>query len=193
MHTALGRGLFKCAECGTIRPADIKTAKPLKIKLIISQLDTSRRGCIEIKKNEQVKLGDEFAVEEGDEVGTVKITAIETIAGKRAKVAKGEEIACLWGKIVSEVNVKIAVQEKGITRSQEITADGDREFSVGGIEKIAGEAVEITAIKIKEGRMKKREGDTAPAKDIKRIFSRPFKEIRVNERSSRAVIRNRRS
>ncbi len=196
-HTEIGKGLFKCVECGTVRTVALTAAKPLKVKLIISELDRSRIGYIELRKNEPVKTGDEFAVEDGDEVCTVKITAIEAKNGKRAKAAKGEEIACLWGKIVSEINLKFAVQEKGETRSFAIKVPGDREFSVGGEEKIGGEALEITAIKIREGRMKRREGDTVLAKDIKRVFSKLIGERLVSDRTARekparVVIRKRR-
>ncbi len=175
LHTEVSRSLFKCVECGTIRACDIQRAKPLKVKLIISELDKSRCSFLELKPDEMVKIGEEFAVEDGNEVKAILITAIEKKAGERVKLAGAGEIACLWGKVISEIALKIAIQEKGKTRSLSVKVPGDGEFAVGEKIKIAGEELEITAIKIRKGKMMKREGNTALAKNIKRIFSKPVR------------------
>lgn len=175
IHEELGKALYKCQDCGAIRTADVEGKKrsKLRVKLIISELDRTRGSYFELSQDETVKLGEEFAIEEGDEVEIVQLTAIEAAGGKRVKSAKAGEIACLWGKTTSEVSVKFAIQEGGKTRSLRIKVPRDREFIVGERARIAGEEVEITAIKIREGRMRKREGETVPAKNIKRIFSKP--------------------
>lgn len=162
-------------ECGTIRAGDIQKIKPLKIKLIISELDKSRCSFLEFKPEEVVKVGEEYAVEDQNEVKVVEITAIEKKAGERGKLASASEIACLWGRAINEIAVKIAIQEKGVTRSISVKVPGDREFTVGERTKIAGEELEITAIKIRKGRMMKREGSAALARNIKRIFSKPVR------------------
>ncbi|MEM2934258.1 MAG: HVO_0476 family zinc finger protein [Methanocellales archaeon] len=174
LHTEVSRFLFKCMECGAIRAGDIQRRKPLKVKLIISELDKSRCSSLELKPEEVVKIGEELAVEEQNEVKVVEITAIEKKAGERGKLAIASEIACLWGRAISEITVKIAIQEKGVTRSISVKVPGDREFAVGERTKIAGEELEITAIKIRKGRMMKREGSAALARNIKRIFSKPL-------------------
>lgn len=147
----------------------------MKVKLIISELDKSRCSFLELKPDEMVKIGEEFAVEDGNEVKAILITAIEKKAGERVKLAGAGEIACLWGKVISEIALKIAIQEKGKTRSLSVKVPGDGEFAVGEKIKIAGEELEITAIKIRKGKMMKREGNTALAKNIKRIFSKPVR------------------
>lgn len=171
----ISRSLFKCMECGAIRVGDIQRAKPLKVKIIISELDKSRCSYIELKPEEMIKIGEELAVEEQNEVEAVQITAIEKKSGERVKHAIASEIACLWGRAIGEIEVKIAIQDKGVTRSVSIKVPGDREFTVGERTKIAGEEIEITAIKIRKGKMIKREGNAALAKNIKRIFSKPVK------------------
>jgi uncharacterized Zn finger protein len=166
-------------QCGTIRAVtgDIPRIriKPLKVKLIISELDKSRCSFIELKPDEMVKVGEELAVENENEVKVVQITAIEKEAGKRVECASAGEIVCLWGRAISEIALKIAIQEKGKTRSLSLKVPGDREFTVGEKIKIASEELEITAIKIRKGKMLKREGSSALAKNIKRIFSKPVK------------------
>ncbi len=171
MHTVVKRHLVKCGQCGFIHrlPHEKKTA--IKLRVIVSRGSESSTQDIEVNEDEMLHAGDEFVVDVGEEVSGVRIQSLELKTSGRAEHAKAKDVNTIWARAIDEVIVKIALQQKEKTESLDYKVNGDYEFTVGDIMKLKGYEVAITAIKVRDGGLFKREGKSVKAKDIRRIYS----------------------
>ncbi len=172
MHTVVKRHLVKCEQCGFIHRLPHEKSKEIKMRVIVSRGSESSTQEIEVNGDEVLHAGDEFVVDVGEEVSGVRIQSLELKTGGRAEKAKAADVRTIWARAIDEVIVKIAVQQKEKTESLDYKVNGDYEFAVGDIMRLKGYEVAITAIKIRDGGLYKREGKSARAKDIRRIYSK---------------------
>ena len=164
------RNLFKCEECGSV--VEIRPEKKVEIRAIISLDDRSERGKVELSKSEVVQRGQEIVMETKNGFRIGEITSIELKSGKRVEISAAEEIETIWLRDVGEVKVRISLHKGAITTPYEIFTSGEVEFSVGEMLPVEGRDYRITRIKLINGRLLKRDGEKAKAKEIRRIYAR---------------------
>ncbi|MCD1293610.1 hypothetical protein CUJ83_01180 [Methanocella sp. CWC-04] len=175
-------GRVRCEECGLVHVIPVKKQRFVKLKVIVSRQDKSSVQETEVDADEYLHAGDEFVVDTGEEISGVRIQSLELKTSKRVEKAKPEEVLTIWARAIDEVIVKIAVQKHEITESLDYKVNGDYEFTIGDTIKVKGYEVKISYIKIRDGALMKREGATAKAKDIKRIYSKIVSESKFGSR-----------
>ena len=175
--------VVKCNECKNVHSATIGEVKPIDVRVIISVDDLSFKRKITLKPEDLVNVGEEYVIEDegkdvdedisGDDGKSVEVTIIELKNGKREKSAKAKDIETIWSRLTDYVILRASIQKKGNTRSIRIGSPGDYDFVVGKKERLDKEFFEISAIKRRDGKVLKRIGDSASAKNVKRIYGRP--------------------
>lgn len=171
MHTVVKRHLVKCEQCGFIHQLPHEKKKAIKVRVIVSRGGESSTQEVEVNEDEVLIAGDEFVIDVGEDVSGVRIQSLELKTGGRSEQAKARDVRTIWARAIDEVVVKIAVQQRGKTESLDYKINGDYEFTVGDVMKLKGYEVVITAIKVRDGGLFKREGKSIKAKDIRRIYS----------------------
>ena len=172
MHTVVKRHLVMCEQCGFIHRLLHEKKKAIKVRVIVSRQHESSTQQIEVNEDEELHAGDEFVVDVKGEVSGVCIQSLELKTGGRAEHAKARDVSTIWARAIDEVVVKIAVQQREKTESLDYKINGDYEFTVGDIMKLKDYEVRISAIKVRDGGLFKREGKSVKAKYIRRIYSK---------------------
>lgn len=171
-HTLINpsRNLFRCDICGLV--TEFLPEKKIELRAIISTDDRSERGKIEVSGSETLQKGQEIVVEteEGFKIG--EITSIELRNGKRVEISSANEIETVWLRDVGEVKVRISLHKGSVTTPFEIYTAGEVEFSVGEIIPVEGRNYRITRIKLINGGLLRKDGRSAKAKEIRRIYAR---------------------
>ncbi len=168
--------LYRCTECGTV--TQYLPEKELRIKAIISTGAVSKVGSIIFREFDTVEVGDEIVVEtdEGFRIG--EVTAIELRNGRRTKFAEVRDVATVWLRDVGEVEVKFSLHKGAVTTPYKMLTSGDTEFEIGERINIDNYLFRITRIKLIDGKLLKREGQRAKAKEIRRIYAMFVKRLR---------------
>jgi len=168
--------LYRCLECGTV--TQFLPERELRVKAVISTGAISRVGSVVFKEFDTVEVGDEIVVEtpEGFRIG--EVTAIELKDGKRTKFAKVKDVATVWLRDVGEVEVKFSLHKGAVTTPYKMLTSGDTEFEVGEKITIDNLMFKITRMKLINGRLLKREGERAKAKEIRRVYAMFLKKLR---------------
>ncbi len=164
------KNLFRCENCGSVTEA--LPEKKVGIRAIISMDDASEKGKVELSKSEVVQKGQEIVVETDRGYRIGEITSIELENGKRVEIASAEDIKTLWLRDVGEVKVRISLHKGAVTTPYVIFTSGETEFSVGEILPVEGRNYRITRIKLINGGLIKKDGRTAKAKEIRRIYAK---------------------
>ncbi|NPV63420.1 MAG: hypothetical protein HPY61_12485 [Methanotrichaceae archaeon] len=169
-HTIIKSGqetLVKCAECETVHPMQREREKLAQIRVIVNRGGTSQPYYITIPAQEMLKVGDELVVDD-EERGVVlaKITSIET--EKRVQISSAGLIKTAWARAIDDVDLRVSVYRRGLTRSLKASVPGDEVFEVGQMREMEGLKFRIVKIKLRD------EGfaQTAAAKDIVRVWGR---------------------
>ncbi|MGB9636028.1 MAG: HVO_0476 family zinc finger protein [Thermoplasmata archaeon] len=160
------KGVIKCSQCGSVREVEIAEDKPIKLTVNISSGEITKSEKVEFEPDEKLSESDEIVIygRRG------RITKIES-HGRRVRTALAREVERLWVKDIEKVQVKIAVNERNITRPYILLSEPDEEFHVGEIIETEDGAVVITSIKTTRN-LVKREDVLVEAEDIVRIFCR---------------------
>jgi len=188
LHEVLHSGkklVVRCTTCKATHQEPADRTPMVRFKVIVSDYDQSYVRWFEMGVAERLRVRDQMIVENGS-VDAVRITAIELSDGVRATEAVAETIRAVWAQRIDKVVVKIAVHTGGITRSFKMPFDGEKEFVVGHEEQLG----KIARVKVREGSVLDRAGQSAKAKDIGRVY---VKGPRRNERYRSAHPRARKS
>jgi uncharacterized Zn finger protein len=168
-HDVLRTGkklVIRCRVCHTTQQVALpRRVKNLKLRVVVSDYDHSHVSWLELGALERLYIGDEFIVENSS-VDAVRITAIERNDGVRTEEAEAESIRVLWAQKIDKVVVKIAVHSGKTTKSYKVAFDGEKTFVIGDKERLG----EVARIKIKQGPVLDRVGQSASAKDIARVY-----------------------
>jgi uncharacterized Zn finger protein len=156
--------VIKCLKCGTVHPEIISEPKPIRVPIIVSEFDKSKRKAIELGPYEMLSVGDELMV---DDVQVI-VTSIE-VDDRRVDTCPVGEIGTIWAKKFDKVRVKISINKVDKTIPVEVTALPDEEFYVGDLMVVGKHNVAIHSIKTTTGII--REG-CAQAKNIVRIYAK---------------------
>ncbi|MGA1820967.1 MAG: HVO_0476 family zinc finger protein [Thermoplasmatota archaeon] len=163
-------GTAQCTECDTVHHVLIPVVKSVRVKMVVSDRDLSKKDEIELSTREEISVGDEFY--HGDH--NLKVTAIES-AGKNVSRGLAGDVSMLYAKVFDVVHVKVAIVKGANTSSEQIEAAPDEEFAVGDILDFGRTKVIIEKIKL-EGRTLYRQGMSAQAREIKRVYTKQIKE-----------------
>jgi uncharacterized Zn finger protein len=162
--------LVECPHCRHVhRVIAEKIPAPLKVRTIVSTGETSQVCQTELDSETKYRLGDMVVVECGEEAIPAEITAIE-VGEQRVDRARGSEIQTVWTRAVEEVVVKLALHAGRTTQPVYLRCTGEERFEVGERYQMGEGFFRISHIKLRNDRFLRREGQTAEAKSIKRIY-----------------------
>lgn len=174
------KNLYRCRLCGSV--VELRPEKEIELRAIISSGATSRRGRIRVKPGDLLETGDEVVVEVDDGFKIGEITSLEFRNGSRRNSAIAKDVSTVWLRDVGEVFVKISLHKGAITTPYKLLVSGDTEFEVGEVLEINGKRFRIERMKLINGRLLKKEGDRAEAKEIRRIYAMYQRHYRKRRR-----------
>jgi uncharacterized Zn finger protein len=160
--------VLKCSKCGKVRTEVLEAVGQIKLKMVISRDDVSERTTTELPADWVLHIGDEFKHENE----RLQVSGID-VNNVKVKSASTREIQILWTKNYDRAKVKVSINHHGRTRSLDILADPEDEFSVESTIEVDGAPVSIHSIKLKDKTIRR---GSATARDIVRIYctdSRP--------------------
>jgi len=176
-----GHATVRCIDCGHVHKTELPETRTLERKLVVSQEGESFSDTVAVPAGERLAVGEEFLHETEEAIFTVRITSLELDAG-RADAAAVEEVRTIWGRAVGNVSVNVTAHPKSgahdETHSFAVTVPGDYEFTVGESETLADEEFTVNGIFLRgdatgyEFEQLDHEGDSALAKDVKRLYAR---------------------
>lgn len=176
-----GHATVRCLECGHVHKEQLPEERTVERKVVVSQEDESFADTAEVPADEHLAVGEEFLLETDEAIHTVRITSLELEEG-RQETAMAGEVRTIWGRAVGNVAVNVTAHPKSgahdETRGLELYVPGDYEFTVGETDELAGEEFTVEGIYLREDaagyEFDKLDhgGDSALAKDIKRLYVR---------------------
>lgn len=161
--------LLKCDDCESVFKESISESKPISIRLIISEHESSKKTSIDIYPDEKLNKGDILL----SDMGEVEITSLETKDGKRVETGLTENVSTIWANSIEiPARVGVSVDLTGKVDSFKVEVDRDFEFATDDFVKIADYIIRINVIKTQE--RKTRDG-FAKARVTQRIYGKPVK------------------
>lgn len=168
-HEFVKEGLYRCSLCGTY--SQITQKKEAELKAIFSTGAETEIGRIKVEEDAEIAKGEEMIVdlESGSKIG--RVTAIQLRDGRVVEFSKAKEVSAVWFRNVGEVYVKFSLHKRSVTTPYKALFDGETEFSIGETIEVEKKRFRIHRIKLLDGRVLRREGEKALAKDIKRVYA----------------------
>jgi uncharacterized Zn finger protein len=176
-----GQATIRCTECDHVHKEHLPEEQTMTKDVVVSQDGESFTASTEAPKEETIAVGEEFLLETDEAILTVRITSLELAEG-RTEEATVEDVTTIWTRAVGNVSVNVTAHPKSgehdETRSFSLQVPGDYEFTVDETETLGDEEFTIEGILIRDdatGYDHEKldfEGDTAIAKDIKRLYVR---------------------
>ncbi len=163
------KALYQCNICKGV--VEFIPEKEIDVRAVISKASQSVVGKIRVSESEMLKKGDEIIVELDNEFRIGEITSLEIKNGKRVEIAKAKDVTTVWLRDVGEVIVKFSLHKGPITTPFTMNVSGETEFIVGERVKIEHRNYKISRIKTKDGKLLKKNGQKAKAKEIKRVYA----------------------
>jgi uncharacterized Zn finger protein len=168
-----GGRVIRCRKCGAVQRVSVEAAEEsegsVSVKAIVSEHDTSRTCSVEMVRGDECAVDDTVVAECGEDAVGVVITAIE-LGGRRVIRAKAEDVETLWTRAVEQVIVKASVHEGRNTVPLYAQCEGETPFVVDQIYDFGRRKFRISHIKLRDGGLIRREGQWAPAHNVKRIY-----------------------
>lgn len=171
----------RCRQCEHVHKARIEGPPTLTLRVIVSMDAESVKTTAEVPKSERLAVGEEFVVDTPEGLLGVRITSLER-ADRRTEAAPATEIETIWTRAVDNVLVNTTIHpadgDREATRSEKLPLPGDESVTVGEDLTVAEEILTIEGIRLREDArgyptdQLDRAGDTAPAKDIDRLYAR---------------------
>ncbi len=177
------KNLYRCKVCGSV--VELREDRELELRAIISSGPESEKGKLRVKENEVLEVGEEVVVEVEDGFKVGEITSLEFKNGARAETALAKEVSTVWLRDVGEVIVKMSLHKGAITTPYRMLVSGETEFEVGEVLEINRRHFRITRIKLINGRLLKKEGEVAEAKEIRRVYAMYEPKTRPRFRSKK--------
>ncbi|MEM4615731.1 MAG: HVO_0476 family zinc finger protein [Archaeoglobaceae archaeon] len=168
-HVSVKENLYRCSICGT--HVHLTPEKEVELKAILSEEDITKIGTVKLPEGEEIVKGDELIVDLEGEGKLGRVTAIQLKNGTTVEFAKAREARAIWLKEVGEVYVKFSLHKRAVTTPYKALFDGETEFAIGEEIEINGKRYLIKRIKLIDGRLLKKDGERAVAKDIKRVYA----------------------
>jgi uncharacterized Zn finger protein len=176
-----GQATVRCTECSHVHKKSLPEERTVSREVIVSQDGESVAASVEAPAAETLAVGEEFLVETDEAIMTARITSLELDEG-RSEEAPAEDVETIWTRAVGNVSVNVTAHPKSgehdETRSLRLQVPGDYEFVVGETDELGDEEFTAEGILLRDdatgyGHEKLDfDGDTALAKDIKRLYVR---------------------
>jgi uncharacterized Zn finger protein len=176
-----GHATVRCIDCSHVHKEELPEEDTIQRKVVVSQDGESFSDSVDIPAGETLAVGEEFLLETEDAIMTVRITSLETDEG-REESAPASAAQTIWGRAVGNVSVNVTSHPKSgehdETRSFELYLPGDYEFTVGETDELGGEEFTVEGVMIRDDatgydhEKLDYDGDSAVAKDIKRLYVR---------------------
>lgn len=135
-------GTFTCLKCSHTHQGLVQIPMPVEIPLIVSRDAEAEPLAVQVLEEEEVRVGDEFEVEDA----LVEVTSIEIADTQRVRKAPAKNIKTLWGKDITQVKVAFGLNAGPHTRAFETTFDPDDTIGIG--DKFDLDDMEVEAQKI---------------------------------------------
>lgn len=161
--------VVRCTLCGHTHRGVPPKEKEIPVRVIESEEGESRVCSVSLEPGEIVAIGDFLAAECGEEASGVEVTSIES-KGKRVRKARARDVSTLWTRAIDQVVVRASVHQGWVTRAVSVVCDGGEEFSVGESWTFGPLPFRITHMKLRNGKVLRKEGQRAPALAVKRIY-----------------------
>lgn len=160
--------LLECDECANIYREVITREKPIEIRIVISEFESSKKEFIKLYPDEELQVDDILEIE-GREVA---ITSIETKRGSRIYRSLVSDIQTIWASSLDiPARVGISVDFGGRILSKKVDVDRDFEFSIGDMIKLGNLIFKINSLKTIERKLRK---GFARASVTKRVYGKPL-------------------
>ena len=176
-----GQATIRCTECGHVHKEQLPEERTLTTDVIVSQDGESFSASVEAPATEDIAVGEEFLLETEEAIMTVRITSLE-LDGGRTDEAPVEDVETIWTRAVGNVSVNVTAHPKSgehdETRSFSLQVPGDYEFTVDDTETVGDEEFTVEGILLRDDATGYEHekldfaGDTAVAKDVKRLYAR---------------------
>ncbi|MFQ6062208.1 MAG: HVO_0476 family zinc finger protein [Methanosarcinales archaeon] len=181
LHYIIKQNTVKCRECGSVHIASFRPpakTKPILLRAVVSFGALSKVCKTEMFPKEKIGIGQELIIDDelSEEVYLIEVTSIES-KGKRVNSAIAKDIDTIWGRVIDEVEVKVAIHSGKKTKSINLRVHGDYDFVVGNIETFKGNSFKIKKIKVRNGGFKEKIGNRVKAKNIKRIYAVSLRKV----------------
>lgn len=164
--------LLQCNECGNIFRETVEVEKPLKIRVVVSEYESSHKTSVDLYADELLEFEGILDLDGRP----AQITSIENNRGGRVMVAKVSEIDTIWASYIdTPARIGISVDYGGRILSRKVEVDREFEFTIGDVVKLGTEIFKIRAMKTQDRKMRK---GFAKAFVIKRVYGRPDKDLR---------------
>jgi uncharacterized Zn finger protein len=176
-----GQATVRCTECRHVHKETLPEERTVSTEVIVSQDGESFATSAEVPAAETLSVGEEFLVETEAAIVTARITSLERDDG-RTDEAAAADVTTIWTRAVGNVSVRVTAHPKSgagdETRGLKLQVPGDYEFVVGEADELGGEEFTVEGILIRDDAVGYEhekldfDGDTAVAKDVKRLYVR---------------------
>lgn len=161
--------LLKCNNCESVFKDKITESKPIPIRLIISEYESSKKTHIDIYPDEKLSKDNILL----SDMGEVEITSLETKDGRRVSSSIAKDVSTIWASSIEiPSRIGVSVDLTGNVDSFKVEVDRETEFATDDFVKIAEYVIRINVIKTLERKTRK---GYAKARVIQRIYGRPVK------------------
>jgi uncharacterized Zn finger protein len=160
--------LLQCNECGNVYRETVSREKPVDLRIVISEFESSRKEYVKFYPDEELQVGDIL-----DIVGKeVAITSIETKKGGRIYKSSVSGIETIWASSLDiPARVGISVDFGGRILSKKVDMDRDFEFHIGDVIKLGNLIFKVNSLKTLERKLRR---GFAKADVTKRVYGRPL-------------------
>ena len=179
-----GQATVRCTECDHVHKTTVETERTVERDVVVSQDGESFTATVEAPAEETVAVGEEFLLETAEAIMTVRITSLEVGEQQRVEEATAGDVETFWTRAVGNVAVNVTVHPKAgtgdreDTYSTELYVPGDYEFVVGETDAFGDDEFTVEGIYVRDDAAGydfdklDHDGDSALAKDIKRLYVR---------------------
>jgi uncharacterized Zn finger protein len=182
-----GHATVRCTECDHVHKTELQAESTDERRVVVSQEGDSFEARTEFPTDAELAAGDEFLVETDAAILSVQVTSLELAgdageAGGRAEAAPLTDVKTVWTRVVGNVSVDLTLHPKDgrhdSTYSTTVRVPGDETFVVGETHEYGDAEFTVEGMVLRDDveRYGQRKldyaGDTAPAKDVKRVYAR---------------------
>lgn len=177
--------LLKCEECGNIYREVLIREKPVDVRIVISEFESSKKEFIKLYPDEELEIDDILDIG-GKEVA---INSIENKRGGRVGKSLVSDVETIWASSMDiPARVGISVDYGGRIISKKVDIDRDFEFHIGDAVKLGNLILKINSIKTIERKVRK---GFARASVAKRVYGKPLdRGERYNYDLSSKIVQN---
>jgi uncharacterized Zn finger protein len=177
-----GQVTVRCTECDHVHKERLPEGTTVERDVVVSQDGESYPARVDVPEDETLAVGEEFVLETESAATTVRITSLALPEDERVEEATAEDVETIWTRDVGNVAVDVTMHPadtgRDDTRSLKLQVPGDYEFVVGDSEDLGEYEFTVESLLVREDAVTydtdhlERPGDTATAKDVKRLYAR---------------------